>query len=289
MLIESAINSSAVVIYTMRIFSIFGITLAFLLTGQAKADALFNLELLGKNFSYTEYATDGDILNRETGYLPGIGLDLSRTSGNTTIGLHGHAYSDRVDYDGQTQAGDPHTTQTNTGFYEIGLFTSIQIIPKKHLLTFGLSQNYWVRDILSKGSVLGLYELYHWNTVRSGYQYQTDLGAHHLNFGIEQLWHINNSMDVDFDGSNSTSIPLKDGFGWQWNVNYSRKLQNQWMVSIGHQWQYWSTERSNSVLVQTKSGPIIIMNREVRLKTESLTSLLVTIINFIILLKGTTE
>lgn len=130
MLIESAINSSAVVIYTMRIFSIFGITLAFLLTGQAKADALFNLELLGKNFSYTEYATDGDILNRETGYLPGIGLDLSRTSGNTTIGLHGHAYSDRVDYDGQTQAGDPHTTQTNTGFYEIGLFTSIQIIPK---------------------------------------------------------------------------------------------------------------------------------------------------------------
>lgn len=251
----------------MRQLNIICIAVALLSARYAIAENSISASLLEKQFSYTEYADDGTLFNQETGNIPGLGLSLSKSVENYSYGVNVEGYSGLVDYDGQTQSGTPHTTQTNTKMYEIGLFTTTQFFSEHHQLRAGLSRNYWERDILPKGAVLGLYELYHWNTLTLGYEYQKRSGSHQIKFGVDRLWNTNNKMEIDFVGIESTTIPLKKALGWQGSLFYSFDFDHQWQISIQHQWQQWSSDRSDEVLMDSQYGPLLI--HEPRSETQS--------------------
>jgi hypothetical protein len=242
----------------MRQLNIIFIAMALFSAHYAIAETSIQTSLLGKNFTYVEYSESGNELDRETGVLPGIGLSFHQQLDGNKFELSFTGYSALIDYDGQTQAGVPHTTKTRTEMYDFGLSVSIPITPERHLLTAGYSRNFWVRDILSKGNVLGLYELYHWHTLRLGYEHQRASGPHHLKFGLEQLWHTSSKMELDFEGIDSTTIPLKDGSGWQGSISYGYDIDRQWEISTTFQWQQWSSKRSNSVLVNSIYGLLLI-------------------------------
>jgi len=231
--------------------------LAVISQGTA-ADNPLEFSVLDKNFYYAEYDDDGALRSKEFGHIPGLGLSLVNRTGQSEISLELKAYYAIINYDGHTQAGAPHTTKTDTQMYEFGVLHRSKLVGKNHEFVFGYKREYWVRDILPKDGVLGLFELYHWNSFQLGYEYKKAYGLHMLTLGADWLWHTNNKMKLDFSGIEPTNIPLKDAFGWQTNISYSYKTSDKWVVLINLQQQKWSSDRSNSVLVDSQYGALLI-------------------------------
>lgn len=230
--------------------------LSLLAVQPACAEPSVTVDVLRRDFHYTEYAADDSVLDRETGALPGMGLHLRHHIGNFEIAFNTAQYDGMLDYEGQTQAGTPHTTKTATTIQETGLSAQIALVPQQHLLTISYSADTWKRDILPEGNVLGLSEFYRWSTIKLGYQFQHHSGRHHFQLGAERLWHSNSEMEIDIAGIAPATIPLKNGVGWQGHLHYAFALDQHWQISIQHQWQQWSAERSADVVLDSQWGPI---------------------------------
>ncbi|MBD3618825.1 MAG: hypothetical protein HUJ28_05085 [Chromatiales bacterium] len=98
-------------------------------------------------FDYTECDDNNVFLDGETGPLPGFGVSASGNSG--PHGLRGkfELAGGTVDYDGQTQTGIPHTTDTDTLLYRLGLDYEYAAVPERVTLIFGGDYVAWDRDI----------------------------------------------------------------------------------------------------------------------------------------------
>lgn len=192
------------------------------------------------------------------GILPGFGMQLNHSYSNIEIGINAERYASLVNYDGHTQAGDPHTTQTDTIIAELGLTARLHLVPQRHLLTVGYSADRWQRDILPNNGVLGLYELYQWSTSKVGYEYRQQSGPHHFQLGIERLWQSNSRMQIDFIGISPSTIPLKNASGWQGHLHYFFEVNPKLRLSTQFQLQSWSSDKSDRVTIDSQFGPISI-------------------------------
>ena len=63
-------------------------------------------------FNYAEFDTSGETLNTEIGFLPGITVSAVHPFRAINNTFEFSLYDGRVDYDGQTQSGQPHQTET---------------------------------------------------------------------------------------------------------------------------------------------------------------------------------
>lgn len=232
--------------------------ISILLCQTATAATSVNINTLVKDFHYTEYSDSGRILNRETGLLNGFGLSLNHYQPRMDYGFNTESYSALIDYNGETQAGIPHTTQTDTEQRSVGLYLRYHLIPQQHFIVFDYSRDYWIRNILPKGNVLGLYEFYRWTTLKLGYEYIYHFSHHQLQFGVKYLMHTNSEMEIDFKGIKPTIIPLKNAQGWQSQFKYIFSLNKYWDFSIQYQWSNWSSKKSDSVTTDSNFGKIRI-------------------------------
>ncbi|MCW8826727.1 MAG: hypothetical protein OQK78_09925 [Gammaproteobacteria bacterium] len=196
------------------------------------------------------------MLDRETGILPGVGLNYSHSIPGAEFNLYSNMFSGLVNYDGHTQAGTPHTTQTDTLIADVGLVVKLPLTSQHQTITAGYGSGFWSRNILPNAGVGGLYELYRWSTSSLGYEYQQRLDTHHLILSIDRLWHSNSSMKIDFDGINPSIVPLKNSTGWQGSVHYAFDIDQQWQFISKFKWQKWSSKKSDSVVINSIYGLI---------------------------------
>ena len=124
-----------------------------------------SLGLALQDFGYKEFNDQNNLLDREDGWIPGISGAYTQQTDKYILDMTLTYLNGDVVYDGQTQGGTPHKTHTNEKIIDtsisLGFLDAIKL-PKPSVLYIGLGFREWQRDILPKGTVLGLFETYHW-------------------------------------------------------------------------------------------------------------------------------
>jgi hypothetical protein len=137
----------------------FGALLFLLLHHPASAQWQGKAGAAIRGVSHTEDDRAGHRLVRETGWLPGIGLDAAYTSGKLTWFGAAEWHRGDIGYRGQTQAGvgAASTTATNLAALRLGARYTID---GGYSMTAAAEADVWKRDIRSTGSSVGLQERY---------------------------------------------------------------------------------------------------------------------------------
>jgi hypothetical protein len=110
-------------------------------------------------FNYQEFDQNGALLNIEEGVIPGVKLSYGDVGKKDSIKFNASFYGGSVDYDGLTQLGMPHQTETNEQLARIGIsYFQHEETFYPGLLFVGLHYWYWDRDIQTRNGVQGLHE-----------------------------------------------------------------------------------------------------------------------------------
>jgi hypothetical protein len=109
--------------------------------------------------SMQEFAASGARLVEERGWLPGLELGVSYSSGQWRVGINGETYRNDITYDGQLQNGAPFSTTSDTTQDRLAVEIGRRLNDSLSLLA-GVELDRWQRRIHGNGSVLGLNETY---------------------------------------------------------------------------------------------------------------------------------
>lgn len=119
-----------------------------------------------QDFGYKEFSDQNTLLDREDGWIPGISGAYSQQTDKYSLDIGFTYIKGNVVYDGQTQGGIPLKTKTNEQIIDtsisLGILDTLKLV-KPSILYFGFGFREWQRDILPTGTVLGLFETYHWH------------------------------------------------------------------------------------------------------------------------------
>jgi hypothetical protein len=108
---------------------------------------------------HDEYAASGHRLVRERGWLPGIALQATYTTGALTWRAGAEGYRGTIDYDGHTQNGLSATSTTSTRLAAVGAGAAYAFSGGLALLA-RVETDRWRRDIAGTATAAGLQETY---------------------------------------------------------------------------------------------------------------------------------
>lgn len=112
-----------------------------------------------RNVATTEWDAAGRRLVRETGWLPGLGLEAAYRAGAVTWTGAAQWYRGSLDYRGRTQGGAPVDSTTGTGLATLRFGAGYAPAPGVTLLA-ALEADAWRRDIHGVNAAAGLQERY---------------------------------------------------------------------------------------------------------------------------------
>lgn len=145
-----------------------GFLLGILLPAVAYAESTHADLLLGisvQDFGYKEFSDQNTLFDREDGWISGISGSFSQQTDKYFLDVGFTYLKGDVVYDGQTQSGLPHKTQTNEQIIDttisLGILDAINLA-RPSSLYFGFGFREWQRNILSTNNVRGLFETYSW-------------------------------------------------------------------------------------------------------------------------------
>lgn len=205
-------------------------------------------------FDYTEYDDAGAFLDAETGPIPGFGLSVAETRGPHGVRATFELASGTVDYDGQTQTGIPHQTDTETLLFSFGLDYEYEIQAHGLKLIAGGEYSGWDRDIrpaynpLVGGIVGGLFEEYRWWELRAGLDkllYQRN--RHSWSARAELLYIADPQMTVVDLGNLKLDLGSEPGF--RLTGRYMHESPDDWSVGVEVYWEEWEFGRSANATV----------------------------------------
>lgn len=184
----------------------------------------------------------GKQLVREHGWIPGISYGLSRSFDIWRLGAQVQQSYGTIPYDGQTQAGMPHQTETTHFISQLQLSAGFMLHPDSELYT-GLNLHQIVRDVANRDNVYGATETYDEVLVRFGLK-QTLFARRQQQLQVWAEWQksvrahssIDSRVDDDFD------LTLSHGTAWAFGLHYQHPLSQQlsWFVDgscLHHRYQ----------------------------------------------------
>jgi hypothetical protein len=207
------------------------------------------------SFNYQEFNQTNQLLDKETGLLPGLQLAYSHERNNDMIRVQVMLAEGEVDYDGQTQGGTPHTTDTKTQLFRIATHLySDQFDLLGARFFFGLQHWRWDRDILTRNNVLGLHEIYTWNEMEIGLRYESTTDMLSSNWlEVSGFYTFNPNMDIvlpsgkyELDLGKEPGLRLRAGRTWTG--------KNHLDLSLSLFLEYWQFGRSNTIYVNDFYG-----------------------------------
>ena len=209
----------------------FLLLLTFSLTAQAKSKFSITPSLM--YFDYTEFSSSGSVLDRETGWIPGIQFQLAQDLSNQlNIELGISTYGGNVDYAGHTQSGVPHNTRTNEGLIRIEARFIAPLLTNTDIY-LATKSHQWDRNIYSNNGVAGVFERYQW--------WEISVGSR-ISFWIKdnQTWTadiailktINPTLYVDLSSVDAGNANLNLG------SDTGARLQLMWETSNNERYTY---------------------------------------------------
>lgn len=210
-----------------------------------------------------EYADSGDRLNREAGWLGGLGARWQKAlSPRLTVALGGEYAPGHVDYDGQTQSGTPFDSTTDIRVFRLGGDASVCLLACRALFRGGLTWYARDRNIQGHGGVSGLYEEYRWHEWTLGADWYLDSGRY-ITLGAEWLYVADAQMMIDLSdfGGGEPVVSLPDSSGHRIKLAY-RFPGRPISLSLVHEWL--AIEASDAIRVRLDSGPALVNEPESR-------------------------
>ncbi len=222
-------------------------------------------------FDYTEFSTTDQVLDSETGWLPGFEARLNHSfATDWSFDIYSSYYLGVVDYVGQTQSGIPHTTDTETTLFRIGGQINKKVY-KKVLLFLGAQSHQWDRDIKDNNNVSGLYETYKWLEYSIGLNSDVYTRENNtLNLEVAYLLIRDATIYVDLSRVNlgSTTLDIADGSGARINLTWKTITTDNSIYGLSLFAEGWDFGRSNTK--QTQGGSPNVFVTEPRSETRNI-------------------
>jgi hypothetical protein len=223
------------------------------------ADMRVAAELM--HFDYEETGLSGNKLNQETGYIPGLSIAASWPYRSTSNTVEFSVYGGPVDYDGSTQAGQPHHTTTEQTI--LRLLYRLDWSPQDTEGAF-YGKAYWQqwdRDIKPNNGVLGLFERYRWWSFEAGVQVpfiKQERRKLLLELGVLATSNGTIMIDLTDSGFGRNTLDLGNGYGFSGELKYEVLHSDNNSLQFGVQLAIWEFGRSNSKTVSNGSNVITI-------------------------------
>ena len=213
------------------------------------------------HFDYTEFSTTDQVLNNETGWLPGLEANLTHAiTSNWSVGINSSYYQGTVDYDGQTQQGVPHTTDSGATLFRLGARLD-RLIYKDIRLFVGAQKHQWERDIKDKNNISGIDETYEWLEYSLGLNtYFVITKKDKINLEASYLLIRNATVFVDLSRVDlgTTTLDLGDGTGARLNLSWLHQYKNDFNLGLGLFFEGWEFGRSNTRQLENSSSIIFV-------------------------------
>lgn len=212
-------------------------------------------------FDYTEFSTTNIVLNRETGWLPGLESKLGyRLSADWFLAAHAAYYDGTVDYAGQTQSGASHNTDTKTRLLRMGARIEKLFHEKSHIFISAQSHR-WLRNILNNNDVSGITETYRWMEYSIGLN--TDLPINDKNtLALEAGFLVTRNANIDVDLSRidagSATLDIGNGTGARVSLAWNRQYEVNIRYAAGIFFEAWEFGRSNTKQTSGGSSSVFI-------------------------------
>lgn len=212
-------------------------------------------------FNYEEFDTSGVTLDTEIGFLPGVSATLE----NDLMSAGAHIFTGDVTYDGQTQSGIPHKTDTDESLYY--LFYRFNIPSNVNHRNFFIGVNYqlWERFIKASNGVGSLYEEYTWWSLEAGITVDKFLsGNSNVNLEVAGFRTFNGEILIDLEnaGFGEPVLNLGDKFGLRSQLSLELESGTSSVTSIGLEYTYWGFGRSNTAILSDGINTISIVEPE---------------------------
>ena len=222
-------------------------------------DLRFAAELM--HFDYEETGISGNTLNQETGFIPGITLAATQPYRGLDNTFEFSLYDGEVDYDGQTQTGQPHQTMTEQSIYRLLYRLSWSPQSTEGAFYGKVYWQQWDRDIRPNNGVTGLFERYQWWTLEAGVQVPFIKDEKQkLLLELGALTTFNGTILIDLDelGFGEPTLDLGNGVGFAGELKYELIRSGNSSFLFGIQVKRWEFGRSNSKTVSDGGDLITI-------------------------------
>lgn len=261
-----------------KIIYFFITSIFFCATAAVAEEAEYELGLGLMKFQYEEFSDSGVFLDGEYGFIPGAIIKRKQEHETFSSEWVTSLYGNTIDYEGQTQGGNPLTTRSDAIIFDthlkLGFYPDAAQVRGPYI---GLGYRYWLRNIRSgydiySNSVAGLREHYYWFYSLIGFS--TNLStSEDVNFGFDARYTmmINGKMDVDFLGYNNyddTQVNLGNKAGARFVFPVQIKMQKQ-RLTISPYYEIINIGRSNNVPVYSNGVPTAIVIYEPRSETRN--------------------
>lgn len=216
-------------------------------------------------FHYSEFKDDNQLLDKETGILPGLNILFDFDIVEDLQLFTALKFLDgKVDYQGYSQSGMPIQTATEERISKIEFGVSRSFKLYGYDIESGLSfqRVSWNRKILMTRGVAGLFEQYVWDEVDIFVKHRLHEKA---DVAIDIIYHyftiVNPMMRVnlsEFDFSTpNIALGEKNGFRLVMVWSKSSRISNL-DYSIGAYYEQFEFGKSDDVEIQSASGRAII-------------------------------
>lgn len=226
--------------------------ISFLLATPLLADTSIDASIKILHFDYEEFDEPGVSLNKETGFIPGFSIAASKKLSHFSNTVSFEAYDGQVNYDGQTQSGAPHMTNTNETLNRIFYKLNWSAENNNSSIYGKIAWQQWDRNILPANKVSGLFEQYQWWAFEIGLLatlFENNTNKWQLEFGASKIDNGTIEIDLIKHGFGRPKLELGDGHGLTAALIYQHMLTDKNRISLRVQHQRWTFGRSNTLSI----------------------------------------
>ena len=225
------------------------------------------------DFDFQEFDEDGDRLLTESGFLPGIEAGWTWHRDRLALAVDASYLNGEVDYNGQTQAGAPLSTNTDEEIGDIEASATGYFFSRDNWQAgarLGAGYRHWQRDIQPTATTSGLSETYTWGYGTAGLVAQytgSETSTWTLHGSYRRAWSPSLKVDLTLL---STKVDLDlgrtDGFTLQ--LRNQRSLTQTLDLIFSLSYHTWDAGRSNTVTVPVPGQPLSVSITEPRSETR---------------------
>jgi len=202
------------------------------------------------NFDFREYDENSEQKLSEIGWIFGVKGQYKKAYDNLYLGAQYSFSKGLVKYDGETQRGLEHVTQTDEtihdGSIEIGRIYESWRLHDYAVIYLGAGMHRWIRDIKDKNNVAGLFETYTWaylNIGARGFIYRTKNAF--IMVEINVLRTLFPEIEVNYKGIfDNQTLDLGEHYGAKFALPVRYRISNVIYLNIEPYWESWDLGRS---------------------------------------------
>lgn len=183
-------------------------------------------------------------LVKETGWIPSAIYGTDWAPGKLRIGARIQQSFGTIPYDGQTQNGIPHETETTHFINQVQLTLGYAPIPRTELYT-GLNLQHMARNVANRNNIYGATETYTEVLLRLGFKQTVfSMPKHQVQLWAELQPSLYARSDIDSRVSDDFSLTLSKSRAGAFGMHYRQQWSESMSWFVDSSWLYHRYQNS---------------------------------------------